>query len=175
MAKLRRMLGDINSPECIGLMRLIETQSKQVLAAWAVSYAKDNYLGILEEECPGSGAVKEAVAACEEYLSGNKKLSEIKPAVKAAVQTAREISNNPVGQAAARAVSTACGTVQTPTNALGFLFYGAAAAAYSEAGLEEKPEVYEKLASEELKRALVSLKAAAVPDEPNPVKINWNC
>lgn len=175
MAKLRKMLGDINSPECIGLMRLIETQSKQVLAAWAVTYAKENYLGIYEAECPEERTLKEAVTACEEYLSGNKKLSEIKPAVKAASQTAREISDNPAEQAAARAVSTACGTVWTPANALGFLFYGAAAVAYSRAGLGEKPEVYEKMASQELQRALESLEAAAVPDEANPVKINWNC
>lgn len=33
MAKLRKMLGDIESQEYILLMRLIETQSKETLAA----------------------------------------------------------------------------------------------------------------------------------------------
>lgn len=40
MPKMRKMLGDINSQECIALMQLIETQSKDTLAAWAVNYVK---------------------------------------------------------------------------------------------------------------------------------------
>ena len=35
MAKLRKMLGDIKSEECINLMRLIETQSHETLSKWA--------------------------------------------------------------------------------------------------------------------------------------------
>ena len=65
--------------------------------------------------------------------------------------------------------------MQTPTNALGFTFYGAAAAAYDQAGTEESPEIYDALAEKELAAILASLQSAAVENEPNPVKVDWNC
>ena len=77
-------------------------------------------------------------------------------------------------QAAARATATACAVIQTPTNALGYLFYGAAAAAYSKAGTEDASR-WDDLARAELEQALEELRAVSVPDEPNPAKINWNC
>ena len=175
MAKLRKMLGDIESQECILLMRLIKTQSKETLAAWAVAYAKDNYLPVYEAECPGDRRLHDTIAACEEYLKGDKKLTEIKPSLKEAAELARDTADNPTAQALARAVSTACAAVSTPTNALGFLFYGAAAIAYSKEGLMQPAEVYDAAASLELNRAYESLKEAAVPDEQHPAKIKWYC
>ena len=76
---------------------------------------------------------------------------------------------------AARALSVACAVIQTPTNALGFSFYSAAASAYHQAGLTETAQTYDRLADAEFENILASLQAAAVPDEPNPVKIDWNC
>ncbi|MFR3825133.1 MULTISPECIES: putative immunity protein [Hungatella] len=175
MPKLRKMLGDVNSAECIALMRLIETQNEKTLAGWAVGYAKDNFLGIYENECPGNACLRDTILVCEEYLKGSGKLSEIKPVIKEAGQLARNMADNPTAQAAARAVSTACASVHTPTSALGFLFYGAAAAAYSQAGLEQGAEVYDQIASKELEKAVDSLKQVCVPDELHPVKVKWNC
>lgn len=175
MPKLRKMLGDVNSTECITLMRLLETQSEKTLAAWAVGYARDNYLRIYEAECPGDMRLGETVLACEDYLKGGKKLAEIKPALKAAGQIARDLADHPTAQAAARAVSVACAAVQTPTNALGFLFYGAAATAYSQAGLGEKADVYDRIAGEEFIKAMESLKLVSIADEAHPAKLNWNC
>lgn len=116
-----------------------------------------------------------AVRAAKEYLDRRKSLKEVKPALKEAVQAARDAEEEPAAQAAARAVSTACTVLHSPTGALGFTFYGAAAYAYSSAGLNEKQKLYEELAETELKKILESLQKAAVPDEKNPVKINWNC
>ena len=175
MPKLRKMLGSVDSPECIALMRLIETQSKATLAAWAVGYAKEHYLPLYRVQCPGDGRLNKVVADCEAYLSGGGTLALLKPVLKAAGLLAREVSGAPVAQAAARAVSVACATVQTPTNALGFLFYGAAAAAYARAGLAETAPVYDELAGAEFRQALDSLGRAAVPGEPHPVRIQWNC
>lgn len=175
MAKLRKMLCDINSQECKDMMALIETQSKHTLAAWAVSYAKKCYLPIYEKQCPQEQRLAELVAGCEEYVKGDRKLAETKPLLKEATQIARDTADDPIAQAAARAVSTGCSVIQTPTSALGFLFYGAAAAAYSEAGLEESAEVYDAIASREMKRAYEDLNAVAVPDEQKPAKIKWNC
>ena len=175
MAKLRKMLGDVRSQECADMMALIETQSKATLAAWAVDYAQRHYLPVYAKACPGDGRLEDVIRACEEYLQGTRKLAEVKPMLREAVQIAREAGEDPVAQAAARAISTACATVQTPTNALGYLFYGAAAVAYGEAGLNEPAEAYDALASEEFRRALADLHRVAVPDGPNPAKINWNC
>lgn len=107
MPKLRKMLGDAGAPECLALMRLMETQSAQTLAA--------------------------------------------------------------------RAISTACATTQTPTNALGFLFCGAADIDYEQAGLTETAAVYDALATDELKCALYALQQDAVLNEPQPAKLNWYC
>lgn len=175
MPKLRKMLGDVNSPECIALMRLIETQNEKTLADWAVGYAKDHFLEIYENECPGNSCLRDTVLACETYLNGGSKLSEIKPLIKEAGQLARNLADKPTAQAAVRAVSTACASVHTPTSALGFLFYGAAATAYSQAGLDQTAGTYDNIASNELKNAVDSLKQACVPDEPHPVKVKWYC
>lgn len=175
MAKLRKMLGDIKSVECINLMNLIETQSYETLSKWAISYAEENYLSIFLEEVPQDDSLKSAIKACKEYLGGERALKDIKPYLKAAAETARNISDNPIAQAAARAVSTACAVVQTPTNSLGFLFYGAAAYSYHKLGIFETAENYDKAAKEELQKAFDELKKDSVQNEPNPAKINWNC
>lgn len=44
MAKLRKMLRSIDSPEIISLMHLIETQNKMTIATWCVNYAKEHIL-----------------------------------------------------------------------------------------------------------------------------------
>lgn len=172
---MRKMLGDINSQECIALMQLIETQSKDTLAAWAVNYVKENYLEIYEAECPEDFIMRDTITSCEDYLLGSKKLDEVKLVLKAAVQVARDIADNPVAQAAARAISTACATIQTPTNSLGFVFYGAATVAYSKEGLTQPAEIYDVVATQELKKAFASLQQVAVTDEKNPEKIKWGC
>lgn len=174
MPKLRRMLGDIYSPECTALMRLIETQSKETLGKWALGYATENYLPIYEAAFPEDRRLREAAELCGKFFVGEAKLAEIKPALKAARETAARTEAEPA-RAAAKAVATAFAAVQTPTNAFGFLLYGAAAAAYSAAGLLESPEIYDELGTKELRRALSSLEAAAVKNEKNPAKINWNC
>lgn len=42
MAKLRKMLGDINDPSVVELMQVMETQSKTTLARWAIDYVKEH-------------------------------------------------------------------------------------------------------------------------------------
>ncbi len=175
MAKLRKMLGSPDSPEIIALMGLIETQSKETLARWAYHWAKEQYLPVYRKDYPVDIRLSEALATVEDCLENRRKWKDIKPVLKAAADASREAEGNPAAQAAARAISTACGVLQTPTNSLGFLFYGAAALAYSQAGTAESPEVYEELARKHFQDAFQSLEKVAVPHEPNPAKINWNC
>ena len=179
MAKLRKMLGSLDDPSVVALMRLIETQSRETLAKWAADYAQTHYLPIYEKAFPEEGGLRETLTACKKCAAGEIRLTELKPLVKAARETASSLAKStdvsPAVQAAARAVATACAAMQTPTNALGFTFYGAAAAAYDRAGTEERPEVYDALAEKELVAILASLQSAAIENEQNPVKVNWNC
>lgn len=168
MAKLRKTLGGIDWPVCEALMRQIETQSTVTLSRWAVDHAAREYLPL----CGEAPALTAAVEGCRKHLTGQLSLKELKPLL-------REASPPPgyrrrCGAGGSRATATACAVIQTPTNALGYLFYGAAAAAYSKAGTEDASR-WDNLARAELEQALEELRAVSVPDEPNPAKINWNC
>ncbi len=174
MAKLRKMMGDINQPEIVRLMRMIETQSRETLAKWAVDCAETRYLPIYQAYCPEDARPVAAIQAVKACLAGEIKATALKTPLSDAQQAAKE-TENPVAQAAMRAIATACGTVRTPTNALGFTFYGTAAKAYSEAGLEETAAVYDELATKELSELIESLEMVMIPDEKNPAKIDWNC
>lgn len=175
MAKLRKMLGRADDPQIIQLMRLIETQSKTTLAAWAANCARDRYLAVYEQAYPDDRRLRELIEAVCAHLDGRVKLAEIKALLRQARTIAPQAEATPAAQAAARAIATACAVIQTPTNALGFLFYGAAAAAYDRLGLSASSAEYDAFAGTEFEALRDSLRAAAVPDEANPVTINWNC
>lgn len=174
MAKLRKMLGNMDSVECVDLRALIETQSKGTLTAWAVSYAKEQYLPIYEAQCSEGPGFRDIIGQCEAHVDGNLKLADLKPFLKKGRELSAKVEH-PIAQAAARAVATACATANTPTNAFGFLLYGAAAVAYAQHGLEADAETYDRAATAELQKALASLQKAAIPDEAKPAKIKWNC
>lgn len=175
MAKLRKMLGVIDSPYIVSMMRLIETQSKTVLANWCIDYTEEYILPIYERNYPDDSRVRDALTASREWLDGKVKLPVVKKKVLEAHAAAREAEENPAAQAAARCAGQAAAVVHTPTHSLGLVFYGAAALAYDHAGLNEKPEVYEEIAAEECAKMEAALRAVSDPNEKNPAKINWNC
>ena len=97
----------------------------------------------------------------------------MKPLIKEANQIARE-TEDPIAQAAARAIAAACGTLTTPTNALGFLFYAAAAWIYDQSS-DFTAEETDALTRQFWRQAHASLSAHAIQDEPHPAKIQWHC
>lgn len=175
MAKLRKMLGAADSPYILSLMRLIETQSKTTIGDWCVDYAEKYILNIYEKAFPGDDRLRLAVDAYRSYRKGELKLPELKKAVAMTVQAAKEAEKNPAAQAAARTIGQAIGAVYTPTHSLGLAFYGAAAIAYDRVGLEEKPEVYDRIAAQECAKMEEALRACMVENEENPAKIKWYC
>ena len=175
MAKLRKMLGSADSPYIIALMRLIETQSKTTIANWCVDYVTEHIIPIYQKAYPDDRCPERALEAFREYQNGTIKLPDLKKVVAEVNNAAKAAEENPAAQAAARAVGQAAAAIYTPTHSLGLAFYGAAAIAYDMVGLAEKPEVYEKIASEECGKMLGALQAAAVENEEQPVKINWYC
>ena len=175
MAKLRKMLGGVNDPQIIALMGMIETQSRRTLARWAAGDVAAHCLPIYEAARPGDTRLREVTGAVGAHLDGALPLKELKDRVRAARDIPKGLEDAPAAQAAARAIVTACGVVQTPTNALGFTFYSAAAAAYHQAGTEAERALHDALAAAELDRLAASLRAVLIPDEPDPVKVSWNC
>ena len=49
LKKLRKTLGDVNSPSCVALRDLIDTQSKNTIRKWCLGYAEDKVLPIFEK------------------------------------------------------------------------------------------------------------------------------
>lgn len=176
MPKLRKMLGAVDSPYIVSLMRLIETQSKATIASWCMDYCEEYILPIFEKHCPGDSRPRMAINASRDWFEGKKKLPEVKGIIlNECHAAARELNDNPAAQAAARTCGQAAACFHTPTHSLGLAFYGVAAIAYDRVGLSEKPEVYDMIAAEECTKMEAALRAVAVENEPNPAKIKWKC
>lgn len=176
MGKLRKMLGRKDSPYIISLMRLLETQSKATIAHWCIGYAEAHILPIYEKEYPHDFRPRSALAASRRWFVGKAKLPEVKRVIlKECHAAARQAENAPAAQAAARACGQVAACCHMPAHSLGLAFYGAAALAYSKAGLAQSPAVYEQIAAEECAKMEAALRAILVKNEPSPAKISWHC
>ena len=175
MTKLRRMLGDINDSTIIKLMALIESQSAITLANWSLSFVENNLLPLYQKYYSDDLQLANVIIATHEYLQGNKTLKEHQQVLKEAKELIVKVSDTVVALAALRAILTACATKNTPTNALGFTFYGAAAIAYDRVGLNEDRETYDALAKVIFEEILQSLQMISLEHETNAIKVNWNC
>jgi len=176
MPKLRKMLGSTDSPYIVSLMRLIETQSKTTITNWCIDYAETYILPIFEKHCPDDDRPRHALYAARDWMAGKIKLPEVKNIILNECHAAsRELDNDLAAQAAARTCGQAAACIHTPTHSLGLAFYGAAAIAYDRVGLNEKLEVYDQIAAEECAKMEAALRAVAVKNELNPIKIKWSC
>lgn len=175
MAKLRKMLGRADSPYIVSLMRLIETQSKTTIAEWCIKYAEENILSIYENSYPNDERPRNALNAAKDWLAGKIKLPLVKKMILDTHAAAREAEDNPVAQAAARAVGQAAAVIHVPTHSLGLAFYGAAAIAYDRVGINKTQEAYEQIAARECAKMETALRSISIPDELYPAKINWYC
>lgn len=170
MAKLRKTLGSPTEPAVVALMEGMEGKSKETLTTWAMAYVTEKYLPLVAE----TPLFAELLEKTKDCMTGNLPLKDWK-ALLAEARKASAAEKEPVREAAARAIVTACGTWQTPTNALGFCFYGAAAMAYHQAGTAETKETYDMLATKELEQILASLMQAKTAPNEQAAKLQWNC
>ena len=174
--KLRKMLGDVAAPSCVSLRELIDTQSKDTIRKWCLGYATDKILPIFEKHCPDDSRPRSAIDAAYAYLDGKVKFPVVKNVIlNECHAAARELDNNPVAQAAARAVGQGSAVVHTLTHSLGLFFYAAAAVAYDRVGLDASEEMYAEIAEEVCLDYTAALRSVAVENEPNPAKLKWNC
>jgi len=176
MKKLRKMLGKADSDYIIELMNLIDTQSKETISMWCMDYAESVILPIYMKHCPNDDRPQMALDASRDWFKGLKKLPEVKNIIlNECHAAARELEDNPIAQAAARAIGQATACFHTPTHSLGLAFYGSAAIAYEEVGLEADDETYDNIARREVKKMTEALRKVAIEDEPNKVKLKWYC
>lgn len=174
--KLRKMLGDVNAPSVIALMRLVDTQSKVTICNWCIDYAEKNILPIFEKYCPHDKRPRNALNAARDYLSGKVKFPVVKDMIlNHCHAAARELDDHPAAQAAARACGQGAAVVHTLSHSIGLYFYGAAAVAYDRLGTEANEDQYSIVAEEICGELTAALTAVAIKDEPNPAKIKWYC
>lgn len=172
-SKMRKTLGSFQSPPFISLMRLIETQSKSTLIKWSTDYVKMNILPVYEGAFPQDTRPRDALYNAVGWLEGKVKFVDAKETNNNAHAAATEAKGHYAAQAAARAAAHAALTIHVPAHCLGIAFYGTAALAYAQAGIEAAPEVYDRLADGECSKMEAALHRIAVQDEPNPAKIDW--
>lgn len=170
MAKLRKTLESPTEPAVVALMEGMEGKSKEALTTWAMDYVTEKYLPLVAE----TPLFAELLEKTKDCMVSSLPLKEWKGLLSEA-RKASAAEKEPVREAAARAIVTACGTWQTPTNALGFCFYGAAAMAYHQAGTAETKETYDMLATKELEQILASLKQVKTAPDEQAAKLQWNC
>ena len=152
MAKPRKMLGRAQDPAIQALMQQMDTQSAHTLAAWAIACARARYLPLFEAACPGDARPRAALDAAQAAQFGARTLREAKAAAREANACAKA-PLPPAGEAAARA----CAVRRV------------------DRGADLPAQDCDREAQREFAWLLDSLRAASVPDEPNPAKIRWNC
>ncbi len=174
--KLRKTRGRADAPSTIALMRLIETQSKTTVANWTLDYAERKILPLFMKHYPNDRRPDHAISAAREWLYGKAKLPYVRNIIlNECHAAARELDNNPVAQAAARAIGQSTGSIHAASHSLGTYFYAAAAVGYDRLGFSANDEEYEAVAEEVCADYAAALRAIAVEAEPNPAKCKWNC
>lgn len=157
MKKLRKTLGKVDSPYIVELKCLTETQSKAVLANWAIAYTRQYILPIYQKFYPQDNRPKLALDAAQEWLSGTIKLPIAKKFILEAHAAAVEAENNPAAQAAARTAGQVAATIHSTRHCMGLAFYGTAAIAYYKVGTDKNAEIYDQIAKEECKKMTAAL------------------
>lgn len=172
-SKLKKTLGNYQSPWILSLMRLIETQSKATLIQWAADYAREHVLPVYESTYPEDFRPREALQNALGWLHGTVRYADAKQTNYDAHAAATQAQAHPAAQAAARAAAHAALTIHVPIHCLGLAFYGTAALAYAKAGVLAEQEVYEEIAAQECAKMEAALRGMADMHEPNPAKMDW--
>lgn len=173
--KHRKMLNNWEAPYIQALVRQIETQSKSTLARWAVDYSEKVILPLWIKRQPSDERPRKALDAAKSWLAGEMKLPQAKPAILACHAAAREAADDPVAQAAARAIGQCASTIHSAQHCIGLALYGALAVAYDQLSAQAAWDDLGLCAAEECGRMLEALRAVSVTNEPNPAKLTWQC
>ena len=169
------MLSDWEASYIQSLVSAVEGQSKATLTHWCADYAEGVLLPIYEAAFPDDRRPRNALTAARDWCAGSVKLPEAKTYILECHTAARACENQPAAYGAARAIGQAASTIHAATHCMGLALYGALAVAYDALGADAPWPELEQAAAEECGRMEAALRAVAVKDEPNPVKLNWKC
>ncbi len=169
------MLSNWQAEPIMGLMGLIETQSKETLVNWAAGYAEVNFLPIYAKHYPEDHRPQLALEYARKCLRKEVKLPEAKKHILSCHEAAGEAEGNPAAQAAARAIGQAASSIHSATHTLGLALYGGLAVAYDQLGMDAPWAEHEAFALKECEKMLAVLQAVAREDEPHLVKVKWFC
>ena len=169
------MLSNWEADYIQSLMHLIETQSKETLATWAMEYARENLLPLWVAYFPEDHRPRMALEAGHDWVEGIIKLPVAKKIILECHSAARDAEEYPVAQAAARAIAQSASTIHSARHCIGLAFYGALAISYSKLGIDAKWTDLESYAAGECKKMEEALEKISVKDEKNPAKISWKC
>lgn len=175
MAKPRKMLSDWEAPYIQSLMKLIETQSKETLANWAIDYSEKNLLPLWDKDFAADSRPQNAINAAKAWLAGEIKLPQAKKEILQCHDAAREAEGKPISQGVARAIGQSASTIHSAQHCIGLAFYGALALAYNRIGVDKPWEEIQEIAAEECGKMEDALRAVAIANEEKPAKINWKC
>jgi hypothetical protein len=175
MSKHRKMLSDWDAPYIQSLLALIETQSKDTLANWCISYCEAHILPIYEKHRSGDARPRNALNAAREWLGGKIRLPQAKAVILDCHKAARELDDDPAAQASARAIGQCASSIHSVSHCLGLAFYGALAVAYEQLGTDAPWSELEAFAAGACGRMEAALRAVAVENEANTAKFTWQC
>ena len=174
MQKLQKTIGNFDCPEIRSLAQLAETQSKRTLCFWSIDYAEAHLLPVFEREFPDDRRPREALANARGWLEGRVTFVDAKDTNNGAHNAATAAEGHPAVQAAARAIAHASLTIHVSAHCMGIAFYGAAALAYDQLGLNATEQDYLLIAQQAWLEMEDALRTIAVENESNPARLNWD-
>lgn len=149
MYKPRKILSNLDAPYIQSIVALASTQTKLTLVTWCVDYAEAVVLPLFLKYEPEDERPRLALKAAREFMAKKIKFPEAKQAILACHAAARKASDNPVAQAAARAIGQSASSIHVARHCLGLALYGALALAYERVGADAEWSVIEAVAAEE--------------------------
>lgn len=172
MRKLRKTFGNFDCPAIRSLARLAETQSKRTLCLWSIAYAGAHLLPVFEREFPDDPRPREALTNARGWLEGRVRFADAKETNNGAHNAATAAEGHPAAQAAARAIAHASLTIHVSAHCMGIAFYGAAALAFDQLGLDATEQEYLLIAEQAWREMESELQKIAVEDEQNQAMLN---
>ena len=127
---MKKLLFTRNSEIIQPLRRLISEQKHHVLILWALE-CSEFFLNMFEKKIPNDNRPRIAIKKARTWAEGNIKMPEAKAAILDCHNAARDASNYPNIEAAARAIGHACATVHVETHAIGLVIYGLTSLVYN--------------------------------------------
>ena len=177
MAKLRKMLGSADAPGVVALMRQMETQSRETLAALPQRRHMPGTVCcrfVLGRPSARNTLPARLLALAMDWAEGRCDGKTVRPLL-AALRDAVRQETAPAVQAALRAIGTAAAVMQTPTNALGMTFYAAAALAYQTLGEGADAAAYDACAEELFAVCWRACRRRPFPKRKHPARLDWHC